>query len=198
MFQYSKRFVAVLIIAIFCLPAVANRSQQSDDVAELSRLESVWNDAYTSGKVEPLDQLLANDLIVTMTDMATLNKAQSIGLLRSGHLKFPRYETSDIRIRVYNDAAVVTGRLQRTRTVNGNNVDDDWRFTKVYVRRSGKWQIVAWHASTSAKPNSRDITNSWDANIARFSELNWVRRTLLFDSRPVPSERFVPRGLTRG
>jgi hypothetical protein len=83
--------------------------------------------------------------------MAVLTKAQSIGLLRSGHLKFPRYETSDIRIRVYNDAAVVTGRLQRTRTVNGNNVDDNWRFTKMYVRRSGKWQVVAWHASTNAR-----------------------------------------------
>jgi hypothetical protein len=151
MFPYWKPCVGALIIAMFCLPVVANRSQQSDDVAELSRLESVWNDAYTHGKVEPLDQLLADDLIVTMTDMATLNKAQSIGLLRSGHLKFPRYETSDIRVRVYNDAAVVTGRLQRTRTVDGNNVDDDWRFTKVYVRRAGKWQVVAWHASTKAR-----------------------------------------------
>ena len=151
MFPYPKPYVAALMIAISYLPALANRSQQSKDVAELSRLESVWNDAYTRGNVEPLDQLLADDLIVTMTDMATLNKAQSIGLLRSGHLKFPRYETSDIRIRVYKDAAVVTGRLQRTRTVNGNNVDDDWRFTKVYVRRSGKWQVVAWHASTNAR-----------------------------------------------
>src|SRR2546425_11781398 len=151
MFRYSKFYLAALIIATSCLPGLANLSQQSDDVAELSCLESVWNDAYTHGNVDPLDQLLADDLIVTMTDMATLNKAQSIGLLRSGHLKFPRYETSDIRIRVYKHAAVVTGRLQRTRTVNGNNVDDDWRFTKVYVRRSGKWQVVAWHASTKAR-----------------------------------------------
>jgi hypothetical protein len=150
MFQYSKACLPVLIITISCLPALA-RGQESADVAELTRLEKVWNDAYVNGNVEPLEQLLADDLVVTMTDMAVLTKAQSIGLLRSGHLKFPRYETSDIRIRVYNDAAVVTGRLQRTRTVNRNNVDDDWRFTKVYVRRSGKWQVVAWHASTNAR-----------------------------------------------
>ena len=147
----SKPYLAGLIIVSSCLPVLANRSKQSDESAELSRLESVWNDAYTHGNVEPLEQLLADDLIVTMTDMAMLNKKQSIGLLRSGHLKFPRYETSDIRIRVYNDAAIVTGRLQRTRTVNGNNVDDDWRFTKVYIRRSGRWQVVAWHASTNAR-----------------------------------------------
>src|SRR5919108_6081071 len=103
MLRYSKSYVAAFIISISCLTAFAIRSRQSDDAAELSRLESVWNDAYTHGNVEPLEQLLADDLIVTMTDMAVMNKAQSIGLLRSGHLKFPRYETSDIRIRVYGN-----------------------------------------------------------------------------------------------
>jgi hypothetical protein len=148
---YAKLFVVSLIITTVSLPALANKSQESADIAELTRLEQLWNDAYVHGNVKPLEQLLADDLIVTMTDMSVLSKAQSIGLLRSGRLKFPRYETSDIRIRVYGDAAVVTGRLQRTRTVNGTNVDDDWRFTKVYVRRSGKWQVVAWHASTNAR-----------------------------------------------
>ena len=148
---YAKLFVVSLIITTVSLPALADKSQESADIAELTRLEQVWNDAYVHGNVEPLEQLLADDLIVTMTDMSVLSKAQSIGLLRSGRLKFPRYETSDIRIRVYGDAAVVTGRLRRTRTVNGTNVDDDWRFTKVYVRRSGKWQVVAWHASTNAR-----------------------------------------------
>ena len=148
---HIKTFLAAIIIATCSLPGLANKPQESVDVAELSRLEHVWNDAYVHGNVEPLEQLLADDLVVTMTDMALLTKAQSIGLLRSGHLKFPRYETSDIRIRVYHDAAVVTGRLQRTRTLNGNNVDDDWRFTKVYVRRADKWQVVAWHASTNAR-----------------------------------------------
>ena len=147
----SKLFLAAIIIATCPVHGLANRPHQSNDVAQLSRLEQVWNDAYVRGDVQPLEELLSDDLVVTMTDMAVLTKVQSIGLLRSGYLKFPRYETSDIRIRVYNDAAVVTGRLQRTRTINGNNVEDDWRFTKVYVRHAGKWQVVAWHASTNAR-----------------------------------------------
>src|SRR5205807_9135161 len=126
MFLSRKSGVAALVITIITLHVPANKTQESKDILEFSRLERVWNDAYIHGNVEELQQLLADDLIVTMTDMMVLTKAQSIGLLRSGHLKFPRYETSDIRVRVYNDAAVVTGRLQRTRTVNGNNVEDDW------------------------------------------------------------------------
>src|SRR2546430_11031865 len=49
---------------------------------------------------------------------------------------------------VYENAAVVTDRLERTRSVQGHDVNDEWRFTKVYIRRKGKWQVVAWHAST--------------------------------------------------
>jgi len=65
-------------------------------------------------------------------------------------MKFVRYRTSDLRVRVYDNAAVVTGRLQRTRSMNGQEISDDWRFTKVYVRES-QWRVVAFHASESAK-----------------------------------------------
>jgi len=111
----------------------------------------MWNGAYMRGDAEALDQLWADDLIVTMTNMSVMTKPKAIGFLRYGRMKFPRYETSDIRIRVYGDAAVVTGRLQRARNINGQNVADDWRFTKVYIRRADRWQVVAWHASTSAQ-----------------------------------------------
>ncbi len=151
MYLYLRCCVAVLIVGTTLVQQPASKSQESADTIELSRLETVWNDAYISGAADALDHLWADDLIVTMTDMSVMTKPKAIGLLRSAHMRFPRYETSDIRIRVYGDAAVVTGRLQRTRNVNGQNVEDDWRFTKVYIRRSDRWLVVAWHASTSAR-----------------------------------------------
>jgi len=30
----------------------------------------------------------------------------------------------------------------RDRLVAGATVDDDWRFTKVYLRRASRWQVV--------------------------------------------------------
>jgi hypothetical protein len=66
-------------------------------------------------------------------------------------MKFDRYETSDIHVRPYGDAAVVTGRLQRTRTINTQKVDDDWRFTKTYIRQGGTWRVVAFHASSESQ-----------------------------------------------
>jgi Domain of unknown function (DUF4440) len=83
--------------------------------------------------------------------MKVFTKADAVGVWRSGRMKFDRYDTSDVRVRVYGDAAVVTGRVERARNLSGRVVDDDWRFTKVYVRRDGQWQVVAFHASESAR-----------------------------------------------
>lgn len=127
------------------------KSQESTDTIELSRLENVWNEAHVQGNANALDSLWADDLIVTVPNMTVMTKQDVIGILRSGRMKFKHYQTSDIRIRVYGDAAVVTGQLQRTRNINSRDVDDNWRFTKVYIRRVGKWQVVAWHASTVAQ-----------------------------------------------
>jgi len=138
--------ILVLSVAFQTVPI----SEDSNDVKELTRLETVWNEACVHGDAAALDALCGDDLIATMTDMQVLNKAQSLGILRSGRVKFQRYETSDLRIRVYDNAAVVTGRLQRTRLAGAGEADDSWRFTKVYIRHDNKWQVVAWHASTSA------------------------------------------------
>jgi hypothetical protein len=67
-------------------------------------------------------------------------------------MKFLSYRTSDIRVRVYDNAAVVTGRLQRTRSMNGREISDDWRFTKTYVRETGQWHVVSFHASEAPQP----------------------------------------------
>jgi ketosteroid isomerase-like protein len=125
-------------------------SRESADVAELTRLETVWNEAHLHGDAETLDRLWADDLVITVPNMPVMAKADVLGMWRSGRVKIQRYETSDTRIRVYGDAAVVTGRVKRTRDFNGRTVDDDWRFTKVYVRRAGGWQVVAFHASVAA------------------------------------------------
>ena len=90
-----------------------------------------------------------HDMVVAVPGMRPMSKADSLGVMASGRMKFDRYESSDTVIRIYEGTAVVTGRIQRTRTNNGREFTDDWLFTKVYVRRSGRWQVVSFHASNA-------------------------------------------------
>jgi len=149
----SSKIVIAVWIAVSAFIQQAPQQAQSKpddsiDSTELSRLEKVWNEAHVQGDAAALEQLWADDLTVAVPNMALITKQTAVSMARSGRIKFKRYETSDIGIRVYGDAAVVTGVVERTRTLNGRDVDDKWRFTKVYIRRAGRWQVVAWHAST--------------------------------------------------
>jgi hypothetical protein len=139
-----------LTIAALLLLPIAVAAQDSADMKELARLEGVWNEAHVHGDAAALDRLWANDFVVTVPNMPFMERADAVGIWRSGKVKFQRYQTSDLRIRVYDNAAVVTGQVERTRLTNGQEVNDVWRFTKVYVRGTNGWQIVAWHASAKA------------------------------------------------
>jgi hypothetical protein len=66
------------------------------DTAELSRLESVWNDAHLRGDAGALDRLWADDLVVLVPRMAPLSKSGALAFLRSGRMAFRRYESSEL------------------------------------------------------------------------------------------------------
>ena len=120
------------------------------DVAALARLEAEWNTAHVQGDAATLGRIFADDLVVAVPGMRLMNKAESLGMFAAGRMKFERYESLETQTRLYGDTAIVTGRIRRTRTLAGKTVDDDWRFTKVYLRRSGTWQVATFHASNVA------------------------------------------------
>lgn len=141
------------VALVTILAAVTGMARQADsaDVVELTRLERIWNESHVEGNADALERLWADDLIVTVPAMPVMSKKDALAIVRAGRLTFEQYETSDTRIRVYSDAAVVTGRLQRVRRVGDRIARDVWNFTKAYVRRDGRWQVVSWHASDVAR-----------------------------------------------
>lgn len=145
--------LSIIAILVLTIPlSSVGQSTRDADVKELEHLETVWNEAHERGDADALEALWADDLEVAVPKMPVMGKAEVLAFVRSGRMKFLRYATSEVRVRVYGDAAVVTGRLERTRTLNGKEVSDDWRFTKTYVQQTGKWRVVSFHASEAAKP----------------------------------------------
>lgn len=149
----SCAVVSMFISVALAIPKTSSAQTTHDgDVHELERLETVWNEAHEHGDADVLESLWADDMEVAVPKMPVLTKADAVKFARSGRMKFLRYRTSDIRVRVYDNAAVVTGRLQRTRSMTGQEISDDWRFTKTYVRGAGQWRVVSFHASEAAQP----------------------------------------------
>ncbi len=137
-----KRIARSLVLVFFTSVVVGAAAQQQ----ELERLEAVWNEAHLHGDADALDRLWHEDLLVIAPRMPVMTKADALAFARSGRMKFQRYETTELKVRAYATTALVTGRLRRSRTVNGRQTDDDWRFTKVYLRDQHGWRVVSFHA----------------------------------------------------
>src|SRR4029078_10245824 len=127
--------------------AVGQTTSADADLATLTPLEADWNAAHMRGDAGALDKLFADDLVVVVPGMRAMSKEDSLGVFRSGRMKFDLYETTETKFRIYETTAIVTGRLRRTRAMLDRTVEDDWRFTKVYLRRAAGWQVVSFHAS---------------------------------------------------
>ena len=138
-----------IVIAAVLLQGSLAVSKDASDLKELYRLEAVWNEAHLKGDAETLDQLWANDIVVTGAAMPLINKADALAMVRGNRLAFTKYDTSELNVRRFGNSAVVTGRLLRERSMNGQAITDNWRFTKTYVMVENKWRVVAWHASSA-------------------------------------------------
>jgi ketosteroid isomerase-like protein len=116
---------------------------------ELLALEKVWNDAQLRSDVDALDRLWADNLVITVPRMPGLTKNEALSVLREKRLRFERYETTDVRVRLQGETALVTGTLARARSREGQVVEDKLQFTKVYLRTPIGWQVTAFQTSES-------------------------------------------------
>jgi creatinine amidohydrolase/Fe(II)-dependent formamide hydrolase-like protein/ketosteroid isomerase-like protein len=114
--------------------------------AQLATLETAWNEAYLARDGATLDRLWADDLVMFVPRVRPMSKAEALAAHKAGGAAFSRVESSDVHPRVTGDLAVVTGRLHRTRRVEGRVAADDWRFRKVYRRDASGWRVISYHA----------------------------------------------------
>ncbi len=75
----------------------------------------------------------------------TRKKAEEIKDLVAPDSKTYFFTTEDVEVHTYGDAAVVTGLMKWRIRYQEKDVDNAHRYTFVYVKKQGQWQIVAQH-----------------------------------------------------
>jgi ketosteroid isomerase-like protein len=75
------------------------------------------------------------------------NKAEVIADFTSHALTYQSITIAEVRVRVYGNAAVETGRSTMVGKDRGKAVPRENRFTRVWVMTDGRWQLVANHYS---------------------------------------------------
>jgi len=89
----------------------------------------------------------ADDLEVAVPHMAVMTKPEASASRRSGRMSSCGTQPPTCTFRVYGDAAVVSGRLQRTRSMNGKEL-----FRRLAIQQGHIRQGQQWVSSPSTPP----------------------------------------------
>lgn len=129
----------------------AGKMSASSNEETLKKIDLDWTNAYPSRDTAVFTRVIADDWMGINPDGTTSNKTQQIDEIKSGAFAVESMKSSDVKIRVFGNAAVITGLGTLTGKQKGKDVSGDYRYMDVYVKREGKWQAVASQVTAVAK-----------------------------------------------
>ena len=94
-----------------------------------------------------LRRIYADDFLGIGPTGVVRNKAEVIADFTSHSLTYQSITTAEVRVSVYGNTAVETGRSTMVGQDRGKAVPRENRFTRVWVMTDGRWQLVANHYS---------------------------------------------------
>jgi ketosteroid isomerase-like protein len=98
-----------------------------------------------------IEATLAPEWSVTQADGSILTRATVLGTFFDT-VAFDSNVVDDVSVMLFGETAVVRGKTTASARVNGAPVSARIRFTDVFVKRNGRWQAVASHASAISAP----------------------------------------------
>jgi ketosteroid isomerase-like protein len=143
--------VVVLALAVAVQAQTPAQTKSGGVEQELIKLENEWADAWVKRDVAFFDRIIADDYTWTSPWGEVWTKAQDLALVKSGKDVIKSWVLADIKVRVYGDTAVVTGRNTVKETYKSEDVSGQNRWTHTWVKRAGRWQCVAAHSSEIAQ-----------------------------------------------
>jgi ketosteroid isomerase-like protein len=145
---------ACVVVLVFAVASIAQTPAQPTSGSveqELIKLEQDWAIAGVKSDVAFLDRILAEDWVFTDPEGVVWTKTQSQAALKSGEDIITSAVNDDMKVRVYGDTAVVTGRWTGKETLKGKDIGGQSRWTDTWIKKAGRWQCVATHASKIAQ-----------------------------------------------
>lgn len=152
---------AVLLFAVFAaVPAfsaqhVTARARGSADpndqeaIREIIEMERQAKEASLRRDPDFPKRALADDY-VAITPLGTVTtKQDTVSARKSGQLHYDTIDVTDMVVRVYGDTAIVTARADVKGHQLGEDFSGPYRYTRVWVRKSGHWQAVSYQATVT-------------------------------------------------
>jgi len=147
-----KTVLILMLVLVTNAACVSAQTRQPDNAStaaaakaenEIKKLEEMRNQAILHGDTAVLDRMTSDDytFITLRGEMRT--KQEILKGFASGSFHYESRQIFDLKVRVYGNTAVVTGRSVQKGMENGKDYSGDYWFTRVYVRQNNDWLTVA-------------------------------------------------------
>ncbi len=144
----------IVIAAMFVFVAVSlsgcKTVRDTSDVEQaVMDAQRRWEEAFKQADPESMQLLLAEDDLQTDFRGVFQDKVSWLQDFKraAANVRSTEYSFDDEKVRAYGNAAVVTGRLTAKGVRRGTPFNVLVRFTTVWVKRRGAWQLVSWQAT---------------------------------------------------
>lgn len=146
---------ALLPLMATSIPAQINKTAPAAAVAsdpasqQLVQMVRDFLAAVPKSDPQVFNTFFADDVIYTRSAGVTVNKGEiirNIGV-RAGNEPQATYEADDFTVHPYGEMAVVNFRLIQHNQKDGKQETNYFRNTGTFLKRNGKWQVVAWQAT---------------------------------------------------
>jgi len=135
--------VSALVACGIATAAAAQSAPVRSDQEILIQLERDWDAAFHRHDAAFIDRVLADEFIVTYDNGVRADRKIELQLATSLNENIESSMMDEFIVKEFGDTAVVWFTLHLVGPVKGERVQNDYRFTDVFVMRDGRWQCVS-------------------------------------------------------
>jgi len=109
---------------------------------EFVQMTKHFAQAIRSNNASEIAEFLSQDWVLVTPEAGPVDKRQFLQAIETGILSHDTMEIDVVRVKVYGDTALVTGRGRNTGKFRGQPISADEWTTDVYRRTDGRWRCV--------------------------------------------------------
>jgi ketosteroid isomerase-like protein len=119
---------------------------------QVRKVEEERRQAILRNDIKALDLLMAPEYtaVFNVTSGRMTTKAEELTINQSDARRVESWDPTDVNIRIYGDVGLVIGLAEVTDVLKGERRHIRFRYTHVWVKRNGDWQLVHRHTTRVA------------------------------------------------
>lgn len=143
---------AAAILVGLATPALADAA---GDERELKQLTADIQAAVVDENLALLEDVLHPDYVHTRPNGVVSDRAVFLASVKQDeaepNVNYDKLTSTDIKVRLYGDTAVLTGRSGIVSDDATGGLDGETRWTRIFLRQGGKWKLIAFQATLVRK-----------------------------------------------